>query len=212
MKWYPYNNLVIIMSAIFIAVLLTVRVITTDMPVLDEWSSPFVDTLQGTTLFVVFRWITELGSGTFIAPFLVVFAVTYYYFSKNLIASIMIPLGALLGYRANHWIKILIERERPSLLPEAEGVGFSFPSGHAMGAMIAYGLVIHFLTVYLKNDNTKLTLQIVGVVLIVLIGMSRYVIRVHYLTDVVAGFAFGFLFLATWIGFYNRINNYVSNK
>ncbi|MRH44140.1 phosphatase PAP2 family protein [Aquibacillus halophilus] len=187
------------------SVLLTIRVTDKETPIIDQWSSPLVAELDSSMIFFIFRWLTELGSGTFLTPFSVVFAIFIWRFSKDWVAALMCPLGALVGYRLNHWIKVLVERERPRILEGAEGVGYSFPSGHAMVSMIAYGLFIYFLIKYTKSGSVSLWINIVGVMLILLIGMSRYVIRVHYLTDVLAGYAFGFLFLMLWIGLYHLL-------
>ncbi|MDL4842767.1 phosphatase PAP2 family protein [Aquibacillus rhizosphaerae] len=191
--------------AVVSSILLTVRVISEDMPVIDLWASPLVANLDNTTIFSGFRWITELGSGTFITPFTILFSLFLWRFSKDWIASFMVVLGTFLGYRVNHWIKVLIERERPRIMEEAEGIGYSFPSGHAMGAMIAYGLYVYFLTQNTKSKRLKVWINIIGVLLIILIGFSRYVIRVHYISDVLAGYMFGFIFLMIWIGLYHLI-------
>lgn len=192
--------------------LLTIRLLQGDTPVLDEWSAPAVASLDNTLAFNVFRWITELGSGTFITPFTILFAIFIWWYSKSWLPAIITASGTLLGYRLNHWIKIIVERERPRLFIEAEGVGYSFPSGHAMGAMIAYGLFIYFLSKSTRSKQAVIWINISGVLLILLIGFSRYVIRVHYLTDVLGGYMFGFMFLMIWIGFYHVIRHFLNKR
>ncbi|WP_077623124.1 phosphatase PAP2 family protein [Sediminibacillus massiliensis] len=184
--------------ALIIVLFLTVNVMTSKMPVIDAWSRPAAESLDDTRAFIVFRWITELGSGTFITPFIIVASILLWIYSKDWLASIMLAGGTLLGYRANYWIKLLVERERPRIFAAAEGEGYSFPSGHAMGSMIAYGLLVFFFARYMKKQKAVFILNLVGIMLILLIGLSRYVIQVHYLTDVLAGYAFGFLFLMIW--------------
>ncbi|GAA5416697.1 hypothetical protein Pryu01_01735 [Paraliobacillus ryukyuensis] len=175
-------------------------------PIIDQWSSRFVNQWTGTTFFSIFRWITELGSGSFITPFILIVALLYLLWTKKWFASIWIVAGSFLGYRLNGWIKLIAQRERPSILEEAEGVGFSFPSGHAMGAMITYGLLIYFVSKEVKQASLKLVIQLIGVILILMIGLSRYVINVHYLSDVLAGFGFGYLFIVGWIIVYNIVS------
>lgn len=215
MKVYNKSKIVTVLSFFItgiIVLLVTKNVHTSHMPSIDKWSAPIVEELNHNGVFTFFRWITELGSGTFVSPFIIVFAVIFYLFTKDWLAGLMIPIGSFFGYRLNYSIKFIVERERPSLLPEAEGVGFSFPSGHAMGAMITYGLVIYFLTRYMQQGNRRLTVQLFFVILILLIGMSRYIIQVHYLTDVVAGYGYGFLFLMIWIWLYQLINKFLNRK
>lgn len=196
----------------FIVIMITISVMSDQMPLIDKWSAPTVEDLGGTSIFIMFRWITELGSGTFVTPFIILFAILFFLGTRNWLAGFMIPLGSFFGYRVNYWIKLIVERERPSLLPEAEGIGYSFPSGHAMAAMVTYGLLIYFLTSSLKKRQDRLIVQIVLVVLIVLIGMSRYIIHVHYLSDVIAGFGYGYIFLMLWIWLYQFINKFVVKK
>ncbi|MCT2535575.1 phosphatase PAP2 family protein [Aquibacillus koreensis] len=207
MKTYYYYVSFFIL-ALVVNVLLLIRVIGEGMPMIDRWSSPMVEGLDGTTVFTVFRWITELGSGTFLIPFSIVFAIFLWWYARDWLAAVMLPLGTLLGYRVNHWIKISVNRERPSIFEEAEGVGYSFPSGHAMVALIAYGLCIYYLIKYTESKKIALWINIIGISLILLIGMSRYVIHVHYLSDVLAGFGFGIMFLFCWIGLYHLIGNW----
>ncbi|WP_157967406.1 MULTISPECIES: phosphatase PAP2 family protein [Paraliobacillus] len=215
MKKHSKGKIVTFLSFLITALIVfwvTTSVQSNRMPAVDSWSAPIVEELNHNGVFMFFRWITELGSGTFVSPFISVFAIVFFLFTRNWLAGLIIPLGSFLGYRLNYWIKLFVERERPSLFPEAEGVGFSFPSGHAMGAMITYGLVVYFLTIYMKEGNRRLTVQLFFVILILLIGMSRYMIQVHYLTDVVAGYGYGFLFLVLWILLYHFINKLITRK
>ncbi|WP_158633948.1 phosphatase PAP2 family protein [Radiobacillus deserti] len=192
--------------ALLISSILTFRIVNGGIPLMDRLSAPLVKNLEGNIFFLVFRWITELGSGTFLTPFSIIMAILIAMYYKQFLAGFFIFTGTLLGYRMNHWIKVLVQRERPRILEAAEGQGYSFPSGHAMVSLIGYGLIIYFLYRYLKNTTTKQWIFWSGIILIFLIGMSRFVIRVHYLSDVLAGFAFGFLFLISWIGLYLLIS------
>ncbi|WP_374068133.1 phosphatase PAP2 family protein [Paraliobacillus sp. JSM ZJ581] len=187
-------------------VIITLKVIMGVKPIVDQWSSSYVEEWNGTVVFQIFRWITELGSGSFITPFVLVFVMIYYWLFRKIGSGLWIVIGALLGYRFNHWIKILVQRERPSIFEAAEGVGYSFPSGHAMGAMITYGLIVYFLSKEIKKWHIRLSIQIIGASLIFLIGLSRYVIHVHYLSDVLAGFGYGYLFLMLWISFFHYLS------
>ena len=87
-------------------------------------------------------------------------------------------------------LKSIINRPRP--YGEAlVNVNFhSFPSGHAMSAMVFYGLMIYFLF-ELKSFNLKVLLSTICVLMIFFIGISRIYLGVHYPTDVVAGYLGG---------------------
>ncbi|MCC6178947.1 MAG: phosphatase PAP2 family protein [Chloroflexi bacterium] len=96
----------------------------------------------------------------------------------------------------NDVLKLLFQRTRPApvdfaLLP---GQSFSFPSGHAMVSAAAYGF-LGYLVWRLLRGWLRWTLIVVLAVLVVLIGLSRMYLGVHYLTDVVAGYLAGFIWV-----------------
>lgn len=205
-------NIFFFLLACLIAGYITYRVTVNNITRLDRWMEPYVrDLNEGGTLFSIFRWITELGSATFLVPFSLIMAYILWRLSHNWLIVAFFAGGAIVGPYMNTVIKNLVQRERPRMLESAEGVGYSFPSGHAMSGFIIYGLLIYFLTLCLKNQRLKLILNTIFIVLILLIGMSRYIIRVHHFSDVIAGFAYGFIFLVIWLTFftlaYRRLYN-----
>ncbi|WP_053220424.1 phosphatase PAP2 family protein [Virgibacillus senegalensis] len=212
MKKRTYFFVSFLLLAILSGVFITLEVTFNEEPILDRWTGPAVQGLDQTFLFFVFRWLTELGSGTFLTPFTIVAALFLLLYTRDWLAALMLASGTLIGYRVNHWIKLAVERDRPRLFSAAEGVGYSFPSGHAMVSLIAYGLLIYFLLKYVKSQKAALFINVFGICLILLIGLSRYVIRVHYLTDVLGGYAFGFIFISIWIGFYHALQHFVKPK
>ena len=97
-------------------------------------------------------------------------------------------------------LKNTFRRIRP-VFPGASSIetGFSFPSGHAMISIAFYGVVTYILLTYLKNRNFKVILTAGALIICGLIGFSRLYLGVHYLTDVLAGWAAGGLWLAICI-------------
>jgi len=93
-------------------------------------------------------------------------------------------------------LKSLVGRLRPVVAhPIAHGAGNSFPSGHSLGSIVCYGAV---LLVFLPaaRGRWRSAFSIVTVVLVALIGISRILLGVHYLSDVVGGWAVGI----AWLG------------
>jgi undecaprenyl-diphosphatase len=110
----------------------------------------------------------------------------------------MIALGG--GWLLNNILKTLFARPRPIFADPIEvAQNFSFPSGHAMMALIGYGLFTYFVWSSLRHRYERIVLIFVASLLIILIGISRLTLGVHYLSDVVAGFAAGGLWLAACI-------------
>ena len=97
------------------------------------------------------------------------------------------------------FLKYVIQRPRPEWWYQAypEGPYFSFPSAHAGLSMALYGFCIYLL---LQSASSRLRRWIIMLlpVLIFLVGFSRLYLGVHYLTDVIAGFIVGAIFV--WIG------------
>jgi undecaprenyl-diphosphatase len=88
-------------------------------------------------------------------------------------------------------LKSLVGRLRPVVAhPIAYGTGDSFPSGHALGSIVCYGaLFLVFLPATRGKWRRLFTVAIVA--LVVAIGASRLLLGVHYLSDVLGGWALG---------------------
>jgi undecaprenyl-diphosphatase len=93
-------------------------------------------------------------------------------------------------------LKSLVGRLRPVVAhPIAHGAGNSFPSGHSLGSIVCYGAV---LLVFLPatHGRWRTAFIAVTVTLVALIGVSRILLGVHYLSDVLGGWAVGI----AWLG------------
>ena len=83
--------------------------------------------------------------------------------------------------------------------------GYSFPSGHAMVSFGFYGFLIYLAYKKINNKKIKYPLIISLALLILLIGISRIYLGVHYATDIIGGFIIGFIYLIVFIKyFYNK--------
>lgn len=151
------------------------------------------NTEWGESFFVGVSW---LGSEMLVVLFVIVAIVlirkrTWLRLALLSVASIGVwPLNALL--------KVGFHRTRPSFATEFVTDGsFSFPSGHAMESIVIYG-VLAFLLVE-RHASRRALVWSGWLALSVLIGFSRLYLGVHYISDVLAGFAAGFVWLFTCI-------------
>lgn len=91
-------------------------------------------------------------------------------------------------------LKLWFERSRPVGEALTAAGGYSFPSGHAMVSMAFYGFLAFLL---LQNNRNKYLRRVAAglYILILMIGFSRIYLNVHYTSDVLAGFLFGYICL-----------------
>jgi undecaprenyl-diphosphatase len=146
-------------------------------------------------LLAVVKAVTWLGSGgvlwTLIGAAVVVLAIRRRW--RLAIYLLVAGAGALV---LDPVLKSLVGRLRPVVAhPVAYGNGDSFPSGHALGSIVCYGaLFLVFLPATRGRWRRVFTVAIVT--LIALIGVSRILLGVHYVSDVLGAWALGI----TWLG------------
>lgn len=101
-------------------------------------------------------------------------------------------------------VKELVGRLRPVVdLPVSSAPGPGFPSGHALGSLVSYGvLVLVFLPVVRRSRRWMLLTA--AALLVVLIGTTRIALGAHYPTDVLGGWLLGALWLALTAAAFQR--------
>jgi membrane-associated phospholipid phosphatase len=142
--------------------------------------------------------ITHLGDFEFLATLvLAVFAILLALRRRALAAAWLIAAAS--GGFLNRVLKAVFERTRPLHDHELTiASGWSFPSGHASGAMLVYGLLAYVLVRHTR-PAWHAPIAVAAVLLIIFVGASRVMLQVHYLTDVIAGYLASAAWLAIWI-------------
>ena len=151
--------------------------------------------LQSPAMGEVMRAFTFLGSPFAVIPLataVTVWAVR----KKETRAAAAFFVVLVMTEVLNVMLKHTFERPRPTLFQEIETLhSYSFPSGHAMAAAAVYGMMGVVVARLVPRHRKPLVFGLP--VLIVMIGMSRIYLGVHWPSDVLAGFAAGaFLALA----------------
>ncbi len=148
------------------------------------------------TFVSVLRAFTEFGSGEWIGA--VLFFVALYFVWKKWWPSLVtlivaVPGGMLL----NEWVKVLVHRQRPFIDgPFVDWSGYSFASGHTIGATLLYGQLALFILPAMKARHWRWVTLSSAALLVGLVGFSRIALGAHFLTDVVAAVFFGISWLA----------------
>lgn len=148
--------------------------------------------------------ITRMASPIVLA----VIAFFVFIFVKNKRLKYPIICNLAIAALLNFIIKNIIQRPRPVEHRLIDETGYSFPSGHSMVSMAFYGYLIYIINKYVDNKIIKIISTIALTILIILIGMSRIYLGVHYTSDVCGGFcvAISYLMLYTGIlkGMFNK--------
>ena len=127
----------------------------------------------------------------------ILFSVLVIIFWKKIRKAFLINL--ILVFMLNYILKLIFSRTRPIDINIITETGYSFPSGHAMISLAIYGFLAYLLW---KSDYKykKIGVSLL-VLLIVLIGISRIYLGVHYTSDVIAGFIVSLGYLLLFIDF-----------
>ena len=148
------------------------------------------------TFVSVLRAFTEFGSSEWIGVvlfLLVLFFVWKRWWPSLVTLIVAVPGGMLL----NELVKVLVHRHRPFVDgPFVDWSGYSFASGHTIGATLLYGQLLLFVLPALKARQWRVLTVCSAALLIALVGFTRIALGAHFLTDVLAGILFGILWLA----------------
>jgi membrane-associated phospholipid phosphatase len=138
--------------------------------------------------------ISHAGGRGFLIP-LVVLAIVALLIRRRPRLALYLAVTGIGALVLDPSLKTLVGRVRPVVAdPVAHGQGNSFPSGHALGSMIVYGmLTLVFLA--LARGRWRGWFVAVMAVLVAAIGVSRIALGVHFVSDVLAGWLLG----AAWI-------------
>ncbi len=155
----------------------------------------FFNLIESSGLDVFMIAITELGSVWFVTAFSMAVVGFLWFKERDKLGILFFLIAVGGGAVLTLLLKSLYARERPSINPAIDAIGFSFPSGHSMGSVIFYGFVMYLV---LRSGKSKvfkgIAISLLGM-LIALIGISRIYLSAHYPSDVLAGFTAGAIWL-----------------
>ncbi len=167
-----------------------------DTGIFDESIRNYIHQFSGPLATSVMIFFSFLGSPLFlIFSGIIIIAAFWYVKDKRAIALLLITMAGEIILEFG--LKQFFERARPDVffnypLPSS----FSFPSGHAFGALCFYGILAWLITQKLSRTIIKIIIWVTSIMLILMIGFSRLYLGVHYPSDVIAGYAAGLF----WVG------------
>lgn len=173
-------------------------VITSDTIVaVDHAAAQLIARYRPSAFIAPVAWITNLGAPAVVSTVTIATCLLLYLLGRSFAAVglLLSVLGASLFTTLG---KLAFQRPRPE-----EAVLFepshSFPSGHATLSVAVYAFVGYLLIRMAAGWNTRVRLFFATAGLVLLIGLSRIVLGVHYLSDVWAGYLVGTMWLIVGI-------------
>lgn len=138
-------------------------------------------------------WLGSVAALTFFSTFAAVFFVMRRAWNRLVALVLTMAGGGLLNVLLKHFF----QRQRPVFEnPLVTIESFAFPSGHAMGATLLYGLLALIALRFVRQTSARAAIVMGAVLLIALVGFTRIYLGAHFLTDVLAAFAIGSAWLA----------------
>ncbi len=162
------------------------------------WTEMLRDTMPWASQF--FLAVTELGGSN---AYLLILVIGFWAVNKR--ETIVFGLIYLFSGAINFWLKGTFANPRPPVsdwLPGATASGYSLPSGHAQSSTVVYS----WLSIKLKKWWTTIAF----ITVILLVGISRVYLGVHWLGDVLAGWAVGLLIVIALWRFETPISTFLS--
>lgn len=192
-----YGKWFIVAILLFIFVFITWLLLKDQLREFDTIIYNFIISIKSPLITQLFKGITFFASPIF----LIILSIFLFFIFKNKKYGLLSAVNLIVITLINQILKFIFTRPRPFEWMLIEESGYSFPSGHAMVSMGFYGMLI-FLTWQTNiSKHAKRIWTVILSLLIVLIGISRIYLGVHYASDIAAGFtlSLSYLIIATSI-------------
>ncbi|WP_172357756.1 phosphatase PAP2 family protein [Lactococcus insecticola] len=151
-----------------------------------------------------FRFVTNFGGYIFV-PVIVILCLFFFIFKKWYVEVIFLVGNVIVVALLVQFLKGVYGRTRPSLKHLVVENGLSFPSGHASASIVLYGALMVLICQRLQSSELKWLVRVIFSIIIVLIGLSRIYLGVHFPTDILGGWLLGASLLLATFPFYDEI-------
>jgi undecaprenyl-diphosphatase len=203
----PYAPLVLVLvlgglaatgaGYLFVELAEEVRVTTSAVYRLDQATHAWFEHAREPTRTVLFGAATSLGGTVGLATLVAVVAALLLAW-KERASAIFLVVTAAAGALLNQGLKMIYARARPDLaLAIAEAHGYSFPSGHTMSSFIIFGALAHIVLRRPWPWAARSAGLAIALTMVVLVGLSRVYLGVHWVSDIAGGVSAGTVWLAS---------------
>jgi membrane-associated phospholipid phosphatase len=192
----PWSIVALISAAAF-GVLLWSVLVHGGLTAADSSSATYIAGHRPEWLTPLVQLVTWLGSSFFIIPFGLAVS-GYLWLRRHTWRPLIMMAGAFLGAAGLYDIvKPAVGRARPSAALQVGGPdeGWAFTSGHATQSIAFYGMLAVVIIVWWA-PNRRLLIAFGAALIVLVVGASRLYLGVHWLTDVLGGYALGLAWLS----------------
>ena len=166
----------------------------------DRFIYNVVTISKNDVLTFFYKFITFFASEVMI----ILVCLMFFLLFKNKKFGMLVSANAILIFILNVGLKLIFMRERPFELMIITEDGYSFPSGHAMASLGFYGFIIYLIWNMKCKKKFKVLTTVLLSFLIILIGISRIYLGVHYASDVLAGYLVSVAYLIVYVQWAKR--------
>lgn len=191
-----------IILLILLFCILAIVVKTKTNLIIDEKIYSVISMLHSDIATVFFKAVTILGNAKIIGLICIILLLPK---KTRYIVGMPVTIVTFVSGIVNILLKNVFERQRPILEQLVNEDSFSFPSGHSMVTAAIYSMIIYLSCKYIKNNKIKNIVNIASCVIIFLVGISRIYLRVHYFSDVIAGWILGIVIVSIYSVIESRI-------
>lgn len=157
----------------------------------DNAALSFVASFRRPVLNQVFIDITALGSTAIVTLIALIFFVVFTLLRDRWSVLQLLTAAAGAGILSKLF-KLYWERPRPTIVPRlVDAAGYSFPSGHSLGAAALYMTFLLMVLKYFHRPREWVALTLLTLLVIGLVAFSRVYLGVHYPSDVFSGTCLG---------------------
>jgi len=194
-KWIVFGIL------IFAFTMIAIFMVTGKIHIYDNYIYNVISKCINPTMTSIVKVITNLANPVTIVAFGLIFSYIVGIKKKDRKTAILFCLNLVIVSLLNYLLKNIFVRTRPEMINIITESGYSFPSGHSAISMGMYGYLIYLINTRSSNKKIKGIFTVILSILILLIGLSRVYLGVHYASDVTAAFLLflGYLIVFTYI-------------
>ena len=192
--------LVLFLATLFVFVSITDEIVLEKEGGFDQSFSGAIVPLVSPFATSLMKYFTFFGSEMFLFPAYVLLII-YYILRKKSRLALDITMIGLSSTGILFLFKDIFKRHRP-LDPLINNVtGFSYPSGHSFSSFTFFGILIYIIWHTNIRKRWKMLIAFFLIVFAAIIAFSRVYLRVHYPSDVLAGFCLSvvWLMISIWI-------------